>query len=153
MTGLPETAAARREGPMSLLHAVLLSFDPELSDEEGAELVRQVRSWPEEIGGFEHLAVGAPISSERTRGYQFLLHIVVPDEEVLTRYQTHPVHQSFARWVTDRGGLVLAFDYVLDRETVVVEPPAAPGDAASQGDQTRDGEDVGIGRDGAGAGT
>ena len=107
---------------MSLLHAVLLSFDPELGPDDAEELVRQVRSWPDEIGGFEQLAVGPPLSSERTRGYQFHLHVVVADEDALARYLVHPVHQAFAAWVRDRGGLVLAFDYVLDRDTLVVDP-------------------------------
>jgi len=108
---------------MSLLHAVLLSFDPELAPDEVEDLYAQVRSWPEEIGGFEQLSIGPPISTDRTRGYHYLLHIVVDDEEGLERYQVHPVHQRFAAWVRDRGGLVLAFDYVLDKETVVYGSP------------------------------
>jgi hypothetical protein len=116
---------------VSLLHTVLLSFDPELGPEDAEELSAHVRTWPEEIGGFEHLAVGTPISSERAQGYQYLLHIVVPDEEALARYLVHPVHRRFAQWVDDRGGRVLAFDYVLDASTVVHD--AAEGTPSAGG--------------------
>lgn len=115
---------------MSLLHTVLLSFDPELGPDDAEELRAQVRTWPGEIGGFEQLAVGSPISTERAQGYQFLLHIVVPDADALRRYLVHPVHRRFAQWVDDRGGLVLAFDYLLDASTVVHD---AAGQAESGG--------------------
>lgn len=104
---------------MSLLHTVLVSFDPPLGPDELEEIHTQIRSWPEAIGGFEHLAVGPPLYTERAQGYQHLLHIVVADEVALERYQVHPVHQHFASWVRDRGGRVLAFDYHLDERTVV----------------------------------
>ena len=111
---------------MSLLHTVLLSFDPELGTADVDDMYAQVQAWPDDIGGFEHLAIGRPLFTERTQGYQYLLHVVVPDEAALERYVVHPVHQRFAAWVRERGGRVLAFDYVLDEETVVF-------DAASHG--------------------
>lgn len=105
---------------MSVQHVVLLGFDPELGEAEVADMRAQVTSWPEAIGGFETLALGAPISTERSQGYHYLLYMVFPDESELDRYQVHPVHQKFARWVVDHGGKVLAFDYPLDPSTVVV---------------------------------
>lgn len=105
---------------MSLLHTVLISFDPELGPEDVEEMQAQVRAWPEEIGGFEELAIGPPLYTERTRGYHWLIHMVVADADALERYQVHPVHQRFATWVRERNGTPLAFDYVLDAETVVV---------------------------------
>jgi hypothetical protein len=105
---------------VSLLHTVLISFDPELGPAEVAEMRAHVRSWPEEIGGFEELAVGPPLYTERTYGYQWLIHIVVADADALERYQVHPVHQRFATWVREHNGTPLAFDYELDGETVVV---------------------------------
>jgi Stress responsive A/B Barrel Domain len=111
---------------VSLLHTVLLRFEPELPPDLVDEMRAQVRSWPEEIGGFEELAIGPPLLAERTQGYHYLLHIVVADEAALERYQVHPVHQRFASWVRDHGGGVLAFDYLLDADTVVV--PGVIGD-------------------------
>lgn len=105
---------------VSVQHVVLLGFDPELGEAEVAELRAQVESWPAAIGGFEALALGPPISTERTRGYHYLLYTVFPDGAELDRYQVHPVHQKFARWVVDHGGSVLAFDFALDGSTVVV---------------------------------
>lgn len=109
---------------MSLLHTVLLSFDPELGPEDVAAMHEQLRTWPEEIGGFEALALGPPLFEQRSRGYQWMIHIVVADEEALARYTVHPVHQRFARWAADHGATVLAFDYYLDGETVIVGPGA-----------------------------
>lgn len=105
---------------MSLLHVVLLSFEPELGDAEVEELHAQVRTWPEAIGGFEQLALGAPLFTERARGYHWMLQIVAPDADALERYQVHPVHQRFAAWTREHGVTVLAFDYVLDASTVLV---------------------------------
>lgn len=108
---------------MSLLHTVLLSFDPELGPAEADEMHAQLRAWPDEIGGFEALALGPPLYTERSRGYQWMIHVVVADADALARYTVHPVHQLFARWVVAHGGSVLAFDYVLDRDTVIVGRP------------------------------
>ncbi len=121
MTTLPVPRIRYRMQAMSLLHAVLLSFDPELGPVEVADMYAQVRAWPDDIGGFEHLAIGPPITTARARGYHYLLHVVLPDEVALERYQVHPVHQRFAAWVREHGGLVLAFDYILDEETVVFD--------------------------------
>lgn len=115
---------------MSVQHVVLLGFEPELDDSEIADMTAQVRSWPVQIGGFELLSLGPPISTARTRGYHFLLYMVFGDEESLDRYQVHPVHQRFARWVADHGGTALAFDYLLDADTVIVDAgaPVTPGE-------------------------
>lgn len=110
---------------MSVQHVVLLGFEPELDKAAVAEMEAQVRAWPQEIGGFEMLALGPPLDTARTRGYHFLLYMMLPDEEALARYQTHFVHQRFARWVVDHGGTVLAFDYHLDAGSVI-----AGGDGA-----------------------
>jgi hypothetical protein len=105
---------------MSIQHVVLFRFDPALGETSTEEMYAQVRAWPQEIGGFEQLAMGPPLQTERTHGYQHLLYMVVPDEAALDRYQVHPVHRRFAQWVADHGGTVLALDYALDDDTVVV---------------------------------
>lgn len=106
---------------MSVQHAVLLGFEPELDHDAEQDMLGQVRAWPEAIGGFEVLRVGKPIVTTRTRGYHYLLFMELADEAALEAYQVHPVHQRFAAWVVDQGGTVLAFDYVLDESTVIVE--------------------------------
>jgi hypothetical protein len=40
--------------------------------------------------------------------------------DALVRYQKHPVHQQFLKWVLDRQCTPLAFDYYLDETTVVL---------------------------------
>lgn len=104
---------------MSLQHVVLFSFDPELDEEDERSLFSAVRSWPGEIGGFEVLRIGRSFDTARTRGYQYLLMMVVADEPALRAYQSHPVHQRFAQWVVAKGGTVLAFDYHLDSSTEI----------------------------------
>ncbi|MGH9295551.1 MAG: Dabb family protein, partial [Acidimicrobiales bacterium] len=107
-------------GAMGLQHVVLFSFAPELCEKDEAEMLSQIRSWPELIGGIDELRVGRSSSTERTRDYSHLMYMVVADEEALRAYQRHPLHEAFAAFVVERGGTVLAFDYNLDAETVVL---------------------------------
>lgn len=104
---------------MSVQHVVLFSFEPPLSEEDEERLFASVRAWPGEIGGFEVLRLGRSFDTTRTRGYDYLLLLVVPDEAALRAYQGHPVHQEFARWVAEKGGTVIAFDYHLDPSTEI----------------------------------
>jgi hypothetical protein len=103
-----------------LQHIVLFSFPQDLSDADWADMQAQVRSWPTEIGGIERIRLGPSINTERTRGYQYLLYMEVDDVDALVRYQQHPVHQKFLKWVLDRDCAPLAFDFYLDEETVVL---------------------------------
>jgi hypothetical protein len=105
---------------MTLQHVVLFSFPEELNEADWADMQRQVRSWPEEIGGIEKIRLGSSINTERTRGYQYLLYMELADEAALVTYQQHPVHQVFLRWVIDHHCTPLAFDYHLDDRTVVL---------------------------------
>lgn len=105
---------------MTLQHVVLFSFPQDLTEEDWADMQRQVRSWPAEIGGIDVMRLGPSINSERTRGYQYLLFMEVADQAALVTYQQHPVHQQFLRWVMERDCTPLAFDYFLDAQTVVV---------------------------------
>jgi hypothetical protein len=103
-----------------LQHVVLFSFPQDLNDEDWADMQRQVRSWPTEIGGIDTIRIGASINKERTRGFQYLLFMEVADVDALGRYQQHPVHKQFLQWVLDRDCTPLAFDYYLNAETVVL---------------------------------
>jgi hypothetical protein len=105
---------------MTLQHVVLFSFPEYLTEGDWADMQRQVRSWPEEIGGIDAIRIGPSINTERTRGYQYLLYMEVADVDALVRYQKHPVHQQFLKWVLDRQCTPLAFDYFLDETTVVL---------------------------------
>jgi hypothetical protein len=102
-------------------HVVLLRFPRELTQDEEAEMQAFVRSWPGEIGGFTRLRLGRDITGARAQGFQYLLFEEFESTEVMEAYFPHPVHQEFARWVADRNCETLAFDYVLDETTVVVE--------------------------------
>jgi Stress responsive A/B Barrel Domain len=114
---------------VTVQHAVLLRFDPELDADAEQDMFGQVRAWPDTIGGFEVLRIGRPAATTRTRGYHFLLFMEFPDEAALDAYQVHPVHRRFAAWVVEHGGTVLAFDYALDQTTVLVPEPARGHDA------------------------
>jgi hypothetical protein len=110
---------------VSLQHIVLFSFPRDLGPEDDAEMRRQVKAWPAEIGGMTAIRLGRSIHEERTRGYQYLLYTEFPDVDALVTYQKHPVHQQFLRWVLDRNCTPLAFDYHLDEKTVVLETSVA----------------------------
>ena len=103
-----------------LQHVVLFKYPENLSDDDWADMQAQVRSWPAEIGGIEAIRLGPSFNTDRTRGYQYLLYMELADLDALVRYQKHPVHQQFLKWVLDRDCEPLAFDYYLDEETVVL---------------------------------
>lgn len=104
----------------ALQHVVLLNFSRELSSDEHAELARQIRAWPEEIGGFLELRFGRDLTGNRTRGYEYLLFQAFPNEASLKAYLTHPAHRAFGDWVHERGCVEIAFDYFVDQVTAVV---------------------------------
>jgi hypothetical protein len=104
----------------TLQHVVLFSFPAELPAADWAEMQRQVRTWPTEIGGIDEIRLGSAIDDARTRGYQYLLYMEVADLDALVAYQQHPVHQVFLQWVKDHDCTPLAFDYYLDETTVVL---------------------------------
>lgn len=105
---------------MTLQHVVLFSFPTDLSAADWADMQRQVRSWPADIGGIDEIRLGPSINTERTRGYQYLLYMEVADGEALAAYQQHPVHKRFLAWVLERKCTALAFDYYLDESTAIL---------------------------------
>ena len=110
---------------MTLQHIVLFSFPEDLSSGEYEDMRAQIAAWPTAIGGMTRLRFGADMTGARTRGYSRLLYMEFEDAEALRRYQQHPVHQAFHRWVMDRQCTPLAFDYLLDETTLLMpEPPA-----------------------------
>jgi Stress responsive A/B Barrel Domain len=105
---------------MTLQHVVLFSFPQELSLLEYDDMKRQVASWPEAIGGMSRLRFGADLTGARTNGYSRLLYMEFAGPDELKRYQQHPVHQAFHRWITERNCTPLAFDYFMDENTVLI---------------------------------
>ena len=101
-------------------HVVLLRFPRDLTQDEVAEMHAHIRSWPDRIAGFTGLRFGPDLTGERTQGFQYLLFEEFESREALDAYQPHPVHREFTRWVADRHAETLAFDYVLNDDTVVV---------------------------------
>jgi hypothetical protein len=102
---------------MALQHIVLFSFPDELSADDDAAMRAQVASWPGEIGGMNRLRFGKDLTGERTRGYSRLLYMEFDGVDELRRYQQHPVHKAFHRWITERDCTPLAFDYFIDGDT------------------------------------
>jgi hypothetical protein len=64
--------------------------------------------------------LGTDITGARTRGYSHLLYTEFPDFVAMTAYRDHPVHQAFLAWLGKRDCVPLAFDYVLDDQTVLM---------------------------------
>jgi hypothetical protein len=100
-----------------LQHVVLLGFPEPLSVEDDEQLRSMVASWPEKIGTMSECRVGSDLTGARTRGYQYLLHLVFPDADVLAAYVAHPVHQEMVAFLDERSCTRLAFDYYLDAST------------------------------------
>ncbi len=105
---------------MTLQHVVLFSFPQDLSVPEYDDMKRQVASWPEAIGGMSRLRFGADLTGARTNGYSRLLYMEFAGPDELKRYQQHPVHQTFHRWILERNCTPLAFDYFMDENTVLI---------------------------------
>ena len=104
---------------MSLQHIVLFSFPRALSEEEAADMRAMVASWPGEIGLMTKCRFGTDLTGARTRGYGYLLYTEFPDTDTLARYRSHPDHLRFNDWIMERDCTPLAFDYYLDKRTVL----------------------------------
>ena len=105
---------------MSLQHIVLFKFPRELTAAEDAQMRAMVASWPEKIGLATKVRLGKDITQGRNRGYSHLLYTEFPDFDTMTAYRAHPVHLEFLKFVDDLDCEPLAFDYVLDDDTVLM---------------------------------
>jgi hypothetical protein len=105
---------------MSLQHIVLFNFASALSPQDDAKMRAMVASWPREIGLMTKCRLGTDITGARTRGYSHLLYTEFPDFDTMTAYRDHPVHQAFLAWCDERGCVPIAFDYVLDDQSVLM---------------------------------
>jgi hypothetical protein len=104
-----------------LQHTLLFSFpDGGPSAEQSEQIRTYIREWPDAIPGIRALRFGAPMFDDRIRGYQFLLHTEFDDVASMRAYQEHPVHQRFLAWVIENNITPLAFDFMLDNETVLL---------------------------------
>jgi Stress responsive A/B Barrel Domain len=111
---------------MTLQHIVLFSFPRDLTADEAAELRTMVASWPSQIGLMTKVRLGTDLTGARNRGYSHLLFTEFPDVETMNAYRAHPVHVMFMEWLAERDCTPLAFDYLLDEQTVLMaEPPEA----------------------------
>lgn len=107
-----ETSRAPR-----LQHVVLISFPDEVTEELGSELCAMVFACGRQIRPMDECRIGADLTGERTRGYDFLLYTIFPDADALAAYVAHPVHQTLVRWLDAHECQRLAFDYYLDAST------------------------------------
>jgi hypothetical protein len=105
---------------MTLQHIVLFSFPRDLSAEEAAQMRDMVASWPSEIGLMTKCRLGTDLTGARNRGYAYLLYTEFPDVAAMNDYRAHPVHVKFMDWLAARDCTPLAFDYVLDEQTVLM---------------------------------
>ena len=109
---------------MTLQHIVLFSFPRDLSDEESAQMRDMVASWPTQIGLMTRCRLGTDLTGARNRGYAYLLYTEFPDVKSMNAYRAHPVHMEFMAWLAERSCTPLAFDYLLDEQTVLMPESA-----------------------------
>jgi hypothetical protein len=105
---------------MSLQHIVLFSFPRDLSDAEVNQMRDMVASWPDQIGLMTKCRLGPDLTGARNRGYGYLLYTEFPDVDAMNAYRVHPVHVKFLDWLVARDCTPLAFDYLLDDDTVLM---------------------------------
>ncbi len=95
---------------MAFQHVALMRFPHTLATGELAFVDQLIRTWPETIGGIESVAWGTDVSG-RAQGFQFGIVARFHSEAAAEAYQVHPRHQELVRWIRDRDGEVLAFDF------------------------------------------
>jgi hypothetical protein len=117
---------------MTLQHIVLFSFPRELNSDEAAQMRDMVASWPEKIGLMTKCRLGTDLTGARNRGYGYLLYTEFPDVQTMNAYRAHPVHVQFMDWLAERSCTPLAFDYLLDEQTVLMDE-SAPTRASDEG--------------------
>jgi hypothetical protein len=105
---------------MTLQHIVLFSFPADLSEEEATQMRDMVASWPTQIGLMTRCRLGTDLTGARNRGFGYLLYTEFPDVQSMHSYRAHPVHVEFMNWLAARACTPLAFDYVLDEQTVLM---------------------------------
>ena len=105
---------------MTLQHIVLFSFPADLSEGEAAQMRDMVSSWPTQIGLMTRCRLGTDLTGARNRGFGYLLYTEFPDVQSMHSYRAHPVHVEFMNWLAARACTPLAFDYVLDEQTVLM---------------------------------
>jgi hypothetical protein len=125
---------------MTLQHIVLFSFPGDLSQEEAAQMRDMVASWPTQIGLMTRCRLGTDLTGARNRGYGYLLYTEFPDVQSMNSYRAHPVHVEFLNWLAARNCTPLAFDYLLDEQTMLmtesgdngghIPAPSSPAQAA-----------------------
>jgi len=108
---------------MTLQHIVLFSFPRDLTDTEAGQMRDMVASWPAKIGLMTRCRLGTDLTGARTRGYGYLLYTEFPDVAAMNSYRAHPVHVEFMDWLAERDCTPLAFDYLLDDQTVLMTEP------------------------------
>lgn len=111
---------------MTVQHIVLFSFPRDLTAEEAAEMRAMVASWPSEIGLMTKCRFGTDLTGARTRGYNYLLYTEFPDFATMNEYRAHPVHMRFLDWIVERECTALAFDYLIDDDTVFMTEEHRP---------------------------
>jgi heme-degrading monooxygenase HmoA len=97
----------------------LFKFPNELTAEEEAEMLEQIRRWPEAIPGFTGLRVGKDVGG-RSAGYEYLLITEFEDEAAHQSYYSQPTHVAFAEWVAERKAEVIRVDYPLNEDSLLL---------------------------------
>jgi hypothetical protein len=124
---------------MTLQHIVLFSFPQELSEQDAARMREIVASFPSKIGLMTKCRFGTDLTGGRTRGYGYLMYTEFPDVEAMNSYRAHPVHVAFIDWLAERSCTPLAFDYLMDEQTLLMPEsaqPATPDEAVSPAGHT-----------------
>lgn len=106
-------------------HIVLVKFIEGLSNDEIADMWRELQEIAPKIKGLSHIYAGKSQSPEQIeRGYMHGFTVDLDSWEALAAYQDHPDHKALgARLVANaKGGLdgILVFDLPFD-------PSAQPG--------------------------
>jgi hypothetical protein len=97
-----------------LVHVVLMTLRPGVSDAELSELAERIRELAANAAGPESCMVGPNVTEEPlAQGYEFGFVIRFPTRAALDAYLVNPAHQPVSLAIRDLASKVLVFDFAM----------------------------------------
>ena len=93
-----------------LHHIVLMKFKNETSDEQIADLAKQLDALPDQIIEIQHYEFGRDVVRSE-RSYDFALVSGFANLDAMKRYQVHPAHQKVVAYIKAISADIRAVDF------------------------------------------
>ena len=94
-------------------HLVVFKFGPSTTEEQLDEVIKRLKALKEEIPGIEDIKAGRNFS-EKNKGFEVGLSVILTDQSALKIYSPHPEHQkviSYLKEVELEDLIVIDFEF------------------------------------------